>query len=89
MLPLDLTIEDYAHNEKIAYLPGKLSARGSGPFAEEQPGDLCYYAPWGNLVFYHAPYRHSGGLFRLGRIEGDTGPLDVRGRFPLRAEILA
>ena len=47
MLPLDLTIDDYAHNEKIAYLPRKLTQEGSGPFSNERPGDLCYYAPWG------------------------------------------
>lgn len=87
MLPLDLEIEDYAHNEKIAYLPEKLDIHGSGSFAEEAPGDLCYYAPWGNLVFFHAPYRYSSGLVRLGRTDGGTAPLLRRGRFPLRAEI--
>ena len=33
MLPLDLTIDDYSNNEKIAYLPRKLNEEGSGPFA--------------------------------------------------------
>jgi len=51
MLPLDLTIEDYSNNEKIAYLPRKLTEEASGPFANEAPGDLCYYAPWGDLAF--------------------------------------
>ncbi len=32
----------------------KLSEQGSGPFANEQPGDMCSYAPWGNLAFFHA-----------------------------------
>src|SRR2546425_12689268 len=32
MLPLDLTIDDYANNEKIAYLPRTLTEEGSGPF---------------------------------------------------------
>ena len=36
MLPLDLTIEDYANNEKIAYLPRKLTEEGSGPFGNER-----------------------------------------------------
>jgi hypothetical protein len=47
MLPLDLTIDDYSTNEKIAYLPRKLTEEGSGPFGNEGPGDLAYYAPWG------------------------------------------
>src|SRR3546814_3741715 len=39
MLPLYLTIEDYSNNEKIAYLPHKLTEEGSGPFRNEAPGD--------------------------------------------------
>lgn len=86
MLPLDLTIDNYADNEKIAYLPRKLTEVGSGPFGNEQPGDLCYYAPWGNLALFYAGYRWSRGLIRLGRLESGFEPLLVRGRFPLRIE---
>lgn len=89
MLPLDLTIDDYATNEKIAYLPRKLTEKGSGAFGDEQPSDLCYYAPWGNLAFFHAGYRWSPGLIRLGRIDGSFEPLLVRGKFPLRIERLS
>ena len=88
MLPLDLTIDDYSNNEKIAYLPRKLSEEGSGPFGNEAPGDLAYYAPWGNLAFFYASYRYSSGLIRLGRIDGDIAPLRVRGKFDLRIELL-
>lgn len=35
MLPLDLIIEDYSTNEKIAYIPRKLTEDGSGPFSGE------------------------------------------------------
>jgi hypothetical protein len=88
MLPLELQIEDYAHNEKIAYLPSKLATRGNGAFSDEKPGDLCYYAPWGNLVFFYAPYRYSAGLIRLGHLLDGVAPLSKRGRYPLRAEIM-
>ena len=40
MLPLDLTLDNYSTNEKIAYLPRKLTEEGSGPFGNEQPFDL-------------------------------------------------
>lgn len=86
MLPLDLKIEDYSNNEKITYLPRKLTTEGSRPFDNEQPGDLCYYAPWGDVVFFYAPYRYSSGLIRLGRLDGDIQPLLTRGEFPLRIE---
>jgi len=84
LLPLDLTIEDYADNEKIAHLPRKLTEAGSGPFTNEAPGDLCYYAPWGNLAFFYAGYRFSRGLIRLGRLDAGFQPLLTRGKFPLR-----
>jgi len=86
MLPLDLTVDDYSNNEKIAYLPRKLTEAGSRPFASEAPGDLCYYAPWGNLALFYADYRYSRGLIRLGRLDGGIEPLLARGKFPLRIE---
>ena len=89
MLPLDLMIDDYANNEKIAYLPRKLVEDGSAPFSGEDPGDLCYYVPWGNLAFYHSHYAFSRGLIRLGRLDGGTATLLTRGKYPLRIEALA
>lgn len=89
MPPLDLTISDYSTNEKIAPLPRKLTEEGSGPFGNEAPGDLCYFALWGNLAFFHAGYRWSPGLIRLGRLDGGIEPLLVRGEFPLRVVMLS
>ncbi|WP_113486538.1 cyclophilin-like fold protein [Rhizobium cremeum] len=86
MLPLDLKIEDYSNNEKIAYLPRKLTEDGSGPFGNEQPGDVCYYAPWGDIILFYASYRYSSGLIRLGRVDGGIEPMLTRGEFPLRIE---
>ncbi|MHA6691889.1 cyclophilin-like fold protein [Devosia sp. A449] len=88
LLPLDLTIDNYASNEKIAYLPRKLTEDGSGAFSNEQPGDLCYFAPWGNLALFYAGYRYSEGLIRLGRFDDGFEPLLVRGEFPLRIELI-
>ncbi|WP_249167760.1 cyclophilin-like fold protein [Bradyrhizobium elkanii] len=90
MLPLSgLTIDNYANNEKISYLPRKLTEDGSGPIGNERPGDVCYYAPWGNLAFFYAGYRWSPGLIRLGRIDGNFDALLMRGKFPLRIESLS
>jgi hypothetical protein len=88
MLPLNLKIDDYAKNEKIAYLPRKLIEEDSGPFGDEAPGDFCYYAPWGNLAFFYAGYRYSRGLIRLGRLDGGFDLLLTRGEFPLNARIV-
>jgi hypothetical protein len=86
MLPLDLTISDYANNEKIAYLPRKLVELARGPFPNARPGDLCYYVPWGNLALFHGSYESTRDLVRLGRIDGDVAPLLTRGEFALRIE---
>lgn len=85
MLPLDLEIDDFGSNEKIAYLPRKLTVEGHGPFSNERPYDLCYYMPWGNLAMFYADYNHPG-LIRLGRFEEGYEALHVRGKFPLRIE---
>lgn len=61
LLPLDLKISDYATNEKIAYLPRKLTEDGGGRFDGEAIGDLCYYAPWGNLAMFHGPITLQAG----------------------------
>ena len=86
MLPLDLFIEDYSTNEKIAPLPRKLTEDGSGPFSKEAPGDLAYYAPWGNLAFFRSNYRYSTGLIRIGRMNDAVQPLHIRGTFALRID---
>ncbi|WP_421407241.1 cyclophilin-like fold protein [Agrobacterium tumefaciens] len=86
MLPLDLTIEDYSTNEKIAYLPRKLTQVTDKPFDNARPGDIAYYAPWGNLVFYYDSYRYSKGLIRLGRFDDGFEPLLTRGEFSLCIE---
>ena len=88
MLPLDLTIDDYSTNEKIVHLPRKLTEEGSGPFENEAAGDLCYFAPWGNLAMFYGPYRWSRGLIRLGRLDEGPAPLLVRGEHMLRIETL-
>ncbi|MBS7534733.1 MFS transporter [Ancylobacter sonchi] len=85
MLPLDLAIKDYGSNEKIAYLPRKLTEEGSGRFDNERPYDLCYFMPWGNLAMFHADYKYPG-LIRLGRFDDGYEALHVTGEFPLRIE---
>ena len=85
MLPLNLMIEDYSHNEKIVRLPRELTEEGSGPFDNERPGDLCYFKPWGNLALFYGDYKWDG-LIRLGRFGEGFDPLKVRGEFPVRIE---
>lgn len=87
LLPLTLTLEDYASTEKIAYLPRKLSTQGAPAGVTPSAGDITYYAPWGNLAIFYKDFGHSAGLIKLGRIEGDIQVLHGRG--PLKARIEA
>lgn len=75
LLPLTLTLEDYADTEKIAYLPRKLSTRAAPDGATPRVGDITYYAPWGNLAIFHRDFRYSPGLVHLGRIDGNIDAL--------------
>lgn len=68
LLPLKLTLTDYAATGKISDLPGRLVTDGAPPGITPVAGDLTYYAPWGNLAIFHKGFRYSEGLVKLGRI---------------------
>ncbi|WP_233261428.1 cyclophilin-like fold protein [Vitiosangium sp. GDMCC 1.1324] len=84
LLPLTLTLEDYAATEKISDLPRRLSTKGAPAGTAAAAGDITYYAPWGNLALFHRDFRHSTGLVTLGKLDGgvealrEPGPLKVR-----------
>ena len=88
LLPLTLTLEDYAATEKIATLPRKLSTAGAPAGTTPVAGDFSYYAPWGNLAIFHKPFRYSEGLIRLGRIERGMEVIRVEGRLTVRIELV-
>ncbi|MNR35695.1 hypothetical protein D3C85_1535600 [compost metagenome] len=69
LLPLTLTLEDYAATEKISDLPKRLSTAGAPEGVTPRVGDLAYYAPWGNLAIFHKDFRYSSGLVKLGRLD--------------------
>jgi hypothetical protein len=47
LLPLTLTLTDYAATEKISDLPKRLSTEGAPADSDPSVGDITYYAPWG------------------------------------------
>ncbi len=86
LLPLSLTLEDYAATEKVATLPRKLSIAGAPAGMTPAVGDFCYYAPWGNLAIFHKPFAYSAGLVRLGRVDAGIDVLRAEGRMAARIE---
>jgi hypothetical protein len=86
LLPLTLTLEDYAATEKIRVLPKKLSTEGAPAGITPKTGDIAYYAPWGNLAIFHKDFRYSAGLIRLGRIDSGLEVLARRG--PVKVNVV-
>ncbi|MDV2996818.1 MAG: hypothetical protein N4J56_006523 [Chroococcidiopsis sp. SAG 2025] len=79
LLPLTLTLEDYARTEKVSNLPEKLSTEDAPPGSDPAVGDIAYYAPWGNLAIYYRDFGYSDGLVILGKIDGGIEALNVPG----------
>ena len=69
MLPLELTFEDFNSVEKISYLEQSLTTEGEPDGCDPDTGDLCLYAPWGNLSIFYQDFRYSEGLVMLGHID--------------------
>lgn len=79
LLPLVVTLQDYAATEKIATLPCKLSIAGAPPGSDAEVGDISYYAPWGNLALNYRDFGYSAGLVKLGRLDGGVDVLQRSG----------
>jgi hypothetical protein len=86
LLPLALTLEDYAATEKISDLPRRLSIVGAPAGTAASAGDIAYYAPWGNLAAFYRDFRYSEGLVRLGKIDGGLEIMERPGSLQVRIE---
>lgn len=87
LLPLTLTIDDYAATEKIAYLPRRLSVKNAPAGFTPSAGDITYYAPWGNLAIFHKDFSHSSGLISLGRVDSGAAEFRAPGKQSLTLEL--
>ena len=82
LLPLALTLRNFAVAEKIGELPRKEGApTGYDPEAK----DIAYYAPWGTLAIFYKDASYADGLIKLAKIQGDVEALDATG--PVKATI--
>ncbi|MFR9779592.1 cyclophilin-like fold protein [Micromonospora sp. MS34] len=71
LLPLTLTLTDYAGTEKVSNLPTRLSTASSPEGVDPDIGDITYYAPWGNLAIFYRDFGYARGLVKLGHIDAD------------------
>lgn len=84
LLPLSLTLTDYAGIERVADLPRKLSTQGAPDGMAPAAGELTHYAPWGNLAIFIEGRSWSRSLLPLGKVDeglpilAQPGPYEVR-----------
>lgn len=88
LLPLTLTLQDYAGTEKISDLPHKLSTAGAPSGSTPAAGDIAYYAPWGNLAIFYKGDRYASGLIILGKIEGQMEALRAPGNINVTIDLV-
>ena len=69
LLPLELTFENFNGIEKISYLSEELLTDGEPDGCDPDVGDLCLYAPWGNLSIFYQDFRYSESLIMLGHVD--------------------
>jgi hypothetical protein len=88
LLPLTLTLQDYAATEKISDLPRRLSTTGAPPGSDPSVGDITYYAPWGNLALFYKDFGYSSGLVKLGQIDSGVEALKRSGPLSVTIELI-
>lgn len=86
LLPLSLTLEDYATIERVANLTRKLSIQGAPDGMAPEAGELTHYAPWGNLAIFIKGQPYSQSLLPLGKVEEGLAILAQPGPYQVRIE---
>ena len=85
LLPITLTLKDYAATEKVSDLPRRLSTEGAPAGSDPSIGDIAYYSPWGNLAIFYRNFRYSSGLIKLGKIDTGIEELNVSEGSPIQS----
>ena len=71
-LPLTIDMVDHGSVEKTGPLPSPLSLDGQPDGADPDVGDVGYYAPGNDLVFYYGDQSYYPGIVIIGRLDGEA-----------------
>jgi hypothetical protein len=71
-LPLTIDMTDHGSVEKTGPLPAPLSLAGQPDGADPDVGDVGYYAPGNDLVFYYGDQSYYPGIVIIGHLDGDA-----------------
>lgn len=88
LLPLTITLTDYAGTEKVSELPKRLDISDAPAGYKPSIGDITYYAPWGNLAIFYKGFDYAGGLVPLGKIENGMEALKKAGKSEIKMELM-
>ncbi|HVI35429.1 MAG TPA: cyclophilin-like fold protein [Gaiellales bacterium] len=88
LLPLTLTLNDYAVTEKISDLPRRLSTEGAPLGSDPSVGDIAYYSPWGNLALFYKASGYASGLVKLGKFDSGAEALKRPGPVTVTIELI-
>jgi hypothetical protein len=88
LLPLTLTLNDYASTEKISDLPRRLSTRVAPAGSDPSIGDIAYYSPWGNLAIFYRDSGYASGLIKLGKVDSGIEVLNRPGSFRVTIDLI-
>jgi hypothetical protein len=90
-LPLTLGMVDHGSVEKTGPLPAPLSLAGQPDGADPDVGDVGYYAPGNDLVFYYGDQSYHAGIAIIGRLDGNaaTAIADLDGAITATVETRA
>ena len=86
LLPLTISLRDFAKVERIGDLPRKLSTVGAPAGMDPVVGDIAYYAPLNHLVIFAGDNVYADGLVRMGRVETGLAALQRPGPLQVRIE---
>ena len=86
LLPLSLTMEDYASIERVASLPRKLATQGAPDGMAPVAGELTHYAPWSNLAIFIEGRSYARSLLPLGKVDEGMAVLAQPGPYRARIE---
>lgn len=86
LLPLVVTMGDYAGKRKIQMLPEVLSIEGASDGCVVSSGDIAYYAPWRNLTIFYNGGGYAKGCVSLGQLDSDVEVFNVPGPVRVRIE---
>ncbi len=79
MLPMTVTLDQFASNEKGFYPNKKLNIFGA-PLAPGGQEGLCYHRPWNQVILAYGGYSQYEGLYELGMpIAGQGAVRNLKG----------